>query len=139
MEIETKIREFVAQNLLFSSEGVSLEDNVSFLQQGVIDSLGVVELVSFASREFGVQVGPGEVIPGNFDSVSKLATFIRRKQVLLNPEISAGENRIQQNTAEESSIVEIQSGGSKSPLFLVHGVGGGMLWGYSNLARHLGS
>jgi len=39
----------------------------------------------------------------------------------------------------ESSIVEIQPRGSKPPLFLVHGAGGGMLWGYSNLARYLGS
>ena len=38
----------------------------------------------------------------------------------------------------EHSIVEIQPGGSKPPLFLVHGVGGGMFWGYNNLARELG-
>jgi thioesterase domain-containing protein len=38
-----------------------------------------------------------------------------------------------------SSIVEIQPTGAKLPIFLVHGVGGGMFWGYSNLARHLGS
>src|SRR4051812_22272369 len=93
MEIESKIREFVAQNLLFSSEHVSLEDNGSFLQQGIIDSLGVVELVSFANREFAVQVGPGEVIPANFDSISKLAAFIRRKQGLLNEDASAGKSR----------------------------------------------
>jgi thioesterase domain-containing protein len=36
-----------------------------------------------------------------------------------------------------SSIVEIQPHGKRPPLFLVHGVGGGMFWGYSNLARHL--
>ena len=40
--------------------------------------------------------------------------------------------------AERSSLVEIQPHGSKPPLFLVHGVGGGMFWGYSNLAQHLG-
>ena len=39
---------------------------------------------------------------------------------------------------EPSSLVEIQPRGSKPPLFLVHGVGGGMFWGYSNLAHHLG-
>jgi thioesterase domain-containing protein/acyl carrier protein len=37
-----------------------------------------------------------------------------------------------------TSIVEIQPRGSRPPLFLVHGVGGGMFWGYTNLARHLG-
>lgn len=37
-----------------------------------------------------------------------------------------------------SALVEIQPGGARPPLFLVHGAGGGMFWGYSNLARHLG-
>lgn len=45
---------------------------------------------------------------------------------------------LQRQVVADSSIVAIQPGGNKPPLFLVHGVGGGMLWGYSNLARHLG-
>ncbi|HSU55362.1 MAG TPA: acyl carrier protein [Candidatus Dormibacteraeota bacterium] len=79
MDIESKIREFVAQNLSFNEDGFNLPDDASFLQQGVIDSLGVVELVDFASREFGVDVKPAEVIPTNFDSVAALAAFVRRK------------------------------------------------------------
>lgn len=43
------------------------------------------------------------------------------------------------SAAAESSIVEIQAGGARAPMFFVHGVGGGMFWGYANLARHLGS
>ena len=82
MEIETKIREFVAQNLSFSEEPFALADNASFLQQGVIDSLGVVELVDFAHREFGIEVKPAEVTPANFDSVAALAGYIRRKQAM---------------------------------------------------------
>jgi thioesterase domain-containing protein len=46
---------------------------------------------------------------------------------------------IQRETIGESSIVAIQPKGTRPPLFLVHGVGGGMLWGYSNLARELGT
>src|SRR5439155_10785008 len=38
-----------------------------------------------------------------------------------------------------SSIVEIQPKGTRLPLFLVHGVGGGMFWGYTNLSKHLGN
>jgi thioesterase domain-containing protein len=45
----------------------------------------------------------------------------------------------QQGPVSGSSIIEIQPKGSKPPLFLVHGVGGGMFWGYSNLARELGT
>jgi acyl carrier protein len=80
--IEVKIRDFVARNFLFVEEGFSLKDDASFLKQGVIDSLGVVELVSFTGQEFGVRVEPAEVTPANFDSVSCLAAYIRRKQAV---------------------------------------------------------
>ncbi len=45
---------------------------------------------------------------------------------------------LNRQSAAGSSIVQIQGGGSRPPLFLVHGVGGGMFWGYGNLARALG-
>lgn len=79
MEIEADIRAFVAKNLLFSDGGYSYADDVSFLREGIIDSLGVLELVDFAGTRFGIRVEPGEVTPENFDSVARLAAFIRRK------------------------------------------------------------
>jgi acyl carrier protein len=80
MDVETKIRDFVARNLLFSEDGFPHADDASFLQQGVIDSLGVLELVTFAGKEFSIEVSPADVTPDNFDSVGQLAAFIRRKQ-----------------------------------------------------------
>ena len=79
MEDQARIRAFVANNLLFSIEGFQYSDDDSFLKEGIIDSLGVMELVAFASSAFGISVAPEEVTPGNFDSVNKLAAFIRRK------------------------------------------------------------
>ena len=67
-------------NLLFSDQGFAYGNDVSFLQEGIIDSIGVMELVTFAGATFGVVVDPQEVTPENFDSVSKLANYIRRKQ-----------------------------------------------------------
>src|SRR5208337_2874139 len=78
-QIEMKIRDFITRNLLFSETEYPLPDEASFLQRGVIDSLGVVELVTFAGEEFGIQVDPIEITPENFDSVSRLAAYIRRK------------------------------------------------------------
>ncbi len=77
--IERKIREFVAQNLLFSEGDFPYPDDASFLKEGVIDSLGVLELANFVSREFGLQVEMNEVTPQNFDSVNRLASYIRAK------------------------------------------------------------
>lgn len=78
-EIEVRIREFIARNLLFNENEFPCQDEASFLRAGIIDSLGVIELVTFVEREFALQVQPAEVTPENFDSVSRLAAFIRRK------------------------------------------------------------
>lgn len=80
MQIEAAIRTYIAQNLLFSDTGYPYGDESSFLQEGVVDSLGIMELVTFVSTEFGFQVQPDEVTPENFDSVTKLSAYIRRKQ-----------------------------------------------------------
>lgn len=78
--IEPRIREFIAANLLFSPDGFSYADDTSFLQEGIIDSLGVMELVTFVQTTFGVAVAQHEVTPAHFDSVTKLAAFVRQKQ-----------------------------------------------------------
>ncbi len=77
--IEDRIRDFVATNLLFSENGFPYKNSDSFLGHSVVDSLGVIELVTFVERQFQVAVNPGEVTPENFDSVNQLAAFIRRK------------------------------------------------------------
>lgn len=90
LEIENKIREFVAQNLLFSENGFPYANDASFLANGVIDSLGVLELVTFATREFNLQIETSEVTPENFDSVNRFAAFIRRKRILPTEAAHAG-------------------------------------------------
>jgi acyl carrier protein len=79
IQVEQPIREFIANNLLYSTEGFTHADDVSFLQEGIIDSLGVVELVAFVQTHFGVSVDQQEVTPDNFDSIAKLSAFVRRK------------------------------------------------------------
>lgn len=79
MEIEAQIQNFVAQNLLFSDQGYRFNNNASFIQEGIIDSMGVMELATFVNTEYGIQVDPQDVTPDNFDSVNKLATYVRRK------------------------------------------------------------
>jgi acyl carrier protein len=78
--VEAQIREFIAKNLLYSTEGFAYADDASLLREGVIDSLGVVELVEFVQNRFGVKVDQQEVIPDNFDSVARLAAYVRSKQ-----------------------------------------------------------
>jgi acyl carrier protein len=76
---EALIRDFIAKNILFSDTGFPHPDDASFLQEGIIDSLGVMELVEFIQATFGVKIEQSEVTPEHFDSVARLAAFVRRK------------------------------------------------------------
>lgn len=77
----SKIRDFVSRNFLFSDHGFDYPDDASFLEEGIIDSLGIIELVSFVEKEFGISVADQEILPSNFDSVHKLGAFINGKLV----------------------------------------------------------
>jgi acyl carrier protein len=79
MEIEAQIQRYVAQNLLFSDNGFEHSNDASFLEEGIVDSLGVLGLVAFVETSFGVAVDGQEITPDNFDSVNRLAGYIRRK------------------------------------------------------------
>ncbi|HSU56045.1 MAG TPA: acyl carrier protein [Candidatus Dormibacteraeota bacterium] len=77
-QIEVAIRNFIASSLLYSNE-FKYADDAPLLRDGIIDSLGVVELVEFVQKQFAVKVEQQEVRPENFDSVAKIADFVRRK------------------------------------------------------------
>lgn len=79
MEVKKQIRDFVVENALFGAPETALDDNDSFLEKGIIDSTGILELVSFVEEEFGVEVKDEELVPENFDSVNKLSDYIERK------------------------------------------------------------
>lgn len=79
MAVNEKIRSFILENILAGSRGATLDDNDSFLEKGIIDSTGILELVAFIEDEFKIQVRDEELVPDNFDSVSKLAGYITTK------------------------------------------------------------
>lgn len=78
--VRADIRRFVMTNFLFGETPAVLGDEDSFLDTGIIDSTGVLELVAFLERQFGVQVSDEELIPGNLDSVNLVASFVCRKR-----------------------------------------------------------
>ncbi|MCA9960494.1 MAG: acyl carrier protein [Chloroflexota bacterium] len=80
MDIKAKIRQYVAENFLYSSDGFHLSDDASFLEEEVIDSTGVMELVMFVEEEFKITVDDEDIVPENFDSVNQLAAYIAQKK-----------------------------------------------------------
>lgn len=74
------LQEFILTQLLFQDQESDLELDTSLIQEGIIDSVGVLELVNHISSTYGVEIQPEEVIPENFDSIRRLAAFIERKR-----------------------------------------------------------
>ena len=73
------IRKYIANNILFTDNGYPYPDDASFLNEGIVDSMNVLELVMFVEQNFGMKVDDQDIIPDNFDSVTKLATFVENK------------------------------------------------------------
>ena len=77
-ETKIKIRDFIVENFLFGSAN-GLNDDTSFLDDGIIDSTGVLELVTFIEENFKIRVEDEELIPENLDSIDNIAGFLERK------------------------------------------------------------
>lgn len=77
MDIETQVREFISNTFFVDEE---FDANASFLQTGIVDSSGMLELVQFVEQTLGVNVLDSELLPGNLDSVANLCAFVERKR-----------------------------------------------------------
>ena len=73
-----EIRRFVIDHFLFG-QGDSLADDVSFLEGGIIDSTGVLELVGFLEERFAISVEDDELVPDNLDSIDRVSRYLERK------------------------------------------------------------
>ena len=78
--MQQTIRQFILSSFLFSNDESQLTNDASLLEQGIMDSTGVLELVAFLEAEFGIKVTDEELVPENLDSVTKIAAFVTRKQ-----------------------------------------------------------
>ena len=77
-EIKDKIRAYVVENFLFGNDE-ELEEGTSFLEEGIIDSTGILELVSYMEEEFSIVVEDEELIPENLDSINNVVAYLGRK------------------------------------------------------------
>ena len=73
-----KIRSFIIENFLFGNDE-NLQDDTSFLEEGIVDSTGVLELVGFLEKDFGIKVEDEELVPENLDSINNVAQYLEKK------------------------------------------------------------
>jgi acyl carrier protein len=77
--IEQQVRAFIVENFLFGRAN-GLKDSDSFLELGVIDSTGILELIAFVEQTYGMPVEDEDMTPENLDSIDKVSSYLRRKR-----------------------------------------------------------
>ena len=78
--IPEQVRAYIRSNFLFGDAVRPLREEDSFLQMGIIDSTGIIELVTFLQETFLISVEDQELIPANLDSISNIVRFVERKK-----------------------------------------------------------
>lgn len=79
MQIERELRAFVIDNFLFGQADESFSNTDSFLEKGLIDSMGIMTLVEFVRDKYSIAVEDEELIPENWDSVQRITRFVENK------------------------------------------------------------
>jgi acyl carrier protein len=79
VSIEETLREYIADNILYSDRGYPYSDDESFLENQILDSMKILELVLFLEEDYSIFIEDSEIVRENFDSVSKLSCFTRGK------------------------------------------------------------
>jgi len=77
--MEQRIRAFIVDNFLYGDDA-ELSPDLSLTEEGVIDSTGVLELVTFIEEEFEIRVEDEDLVPENFETIAAMAAYISRKQ-----------------------------------------------------------
>jgi acyl carrier protein len=78
--IKDSIRAFIIDSFLFGDTSQAIADDMSLIDNNLVDSTGVLELVFFLESTFGISVKDTEVIPQNLDSIGAMAAFIESKR-----------------------------------------------------------
>ena len=73
-----KLREFIVDTFLFG-DGDTLREDTSFLESGIIDSTGILELIFFLEETFDMKIEDDELVPENMDSLKNISQFMERK------------------------------------------------------------
>jgi acyl carrier protein len=81
-EIADEVRSFVIDTFLFGERDGRFSNDDSFLENGLIDSIGILSLVEFVKEKYAISIADDEIVPDNWDSVSRIAAFVQTKLAL---------------------------------------------------------
>jgi len=78
--VPEEIRRFVINSFLFGKDGAAFSNDDSFLEKGIVDSTGILELIGFLEERFQIKVADEDLLPENLDSVNRVAAFVNQKR-----------------------------------------------------------
>jgi acyl carrier protein len=78
MDVSETIRQFIIENFLFEDTD-TLDEDTSFLETGIMDSTGVLEMVSFIEDSFSIAMSDEDLVPENLDSIGGVRRYIEKK------------------------------------------------------------
>jgi acyl carrier protein len=78
-DIVDPVRAFIVENFLFGQPG-DFDDSQSFLDAGIVDSTGVLQLVAFLEQHYDIQITNEELLPENLDSIAQISQFLHKKR-----------------------------------------------------------
>jgi acyl carrier protein len=77
--IQTTVRAFIVESYLFGEDDPDLTEDTSLLESGVVDSTGILELVSFIESTYGFRLPDEDMLPENLDSIDRIAAYVSRR------------------------------------------------------------
>lgn len=84
-QIKTELVDFIVANYLFGDAGRAPADGDSFVETGIVDSTGILELIVFLEDRYGITISDTETVPENLDSIANLTRFVLAKQAAAEP------------------------------------------------------
>lgn len=78
-DIKARVKQYILESFLMGADANKVADNTSFIGKGVIDSTGVLELVAFLERTYGIRVEDAEMVPENLDTLDNIEKYVRGK------------------------------------------------------------
>jgi acyl carrier protein len=77
--MKQELHKFIRENFMFAREDTRLSDDDSLVEKGLIDSTGVLELVSFLEEKYAIKIHDNELVQENLDSINALTRFLQTK------------------------------------------------------------
>lgn len=79
MDVLVSLHKFIKDNFLYKKETGDVGDDDPLLDSGIVDSMGILQLVNFLESEFSINVDDEEVVPENFETMNSIAAFVGSK------------------------------------------------------------